>query len=56
MTSDFPAALAACSLLLFAGASCAPRWRYIPGGFALLCGLGFLLALAFVPGIMDAAG
>ena len=53
MTPDFAVALAACSLLLFAGASCVPRWRYILGGFALACGLGFLLALAFVPGIID---
>ena len=45
MTPDFPVALFACSLLLFAGASCAPRWRYVLGGF--------LLALAFVPGIID---
>ena len=54
MQADFPAALAACCLLLFAGASCAPRWRYILGGFALLCGLGFFVALAFMPGILDA--
>ena len=53
MPPDLPVALAACSLLLFAGAWCAPRWRYILDGFALACGLGFLLALAFVPGIID---
>lgn len=56
MPPDFPVALASYSLLLFAGASCAPRWRYILGGFALACGLGFLATLAFVPGIIDAAG
>ncbi len=54
MTADFPVALAACCLVLFTGASCAPRFRYILGGFALACGLAFLLALAFVPGILDA--
>ena len=56
MPPDFPVALASYSLLLFAGASCAPRWRYILGGFALACGLGFLAALALVPGIMTPPG
>jgi len=53
MSPDLPVALVACSLMLFAGASCAPRWRYILGGFVLLCGLGFFVALAFTPGIID---
>ena len=56
MTADFPVTLAASCLMLFAGASYMPRLRYTLGGFALACGLGFLIALAFVPGIIDAAG